>query len=402
MSVWRTIPHRVHSHTGLTAFYVNGMLRNLVFALVGIFTPVFLYILGVRLWGEMNSGIWLVCGYYLLTRAITLVSVLPISWLIERIGFRRSIAISLIILAINLSALLLADQAPWLVVVSAIAGGLNVPFYWVARSSAISQDSDQAHVGQQMGMMTTIEQLTTLLGPLAAGLVIERWGFGPLYGLALVILMISFVPLIRMPPHVHRNGASLAGFWLWIRNSRYSHIGIGVGARAVDDYSISVLWPLAIFVMGIRTGMMGGIFFAVGVVSLLVRIVMGRAFDRLRARHDWSDEILFSLSAGVNSIGWIVRLFVGSVGAILALDMSGAIFGTVYSSFYVDYEQLGGQRMGSIAYWVYGEMMYSIMTIGLFALVAIGVWYGVWREIFMLLASFWVLVSIVMARESNL
>lgn len=383
-------------------FYLNGMLRSLVFALVGIFTPIFLYKLGIDLWGEMKYGILIVAGYYIVTRLITLLFVVPISWIIERIGFRKSIAISLLILAGNLGSLLFAGEYPWLVIVSAITGGLNIPFYWVARSSAISQDSDPKKVGSQMGMMTTVEQITTLLGPLVAGLMIEKWGFGVLYASALVILLISFIPLIHMPPHRHRNGASWRGFFLWMHNKRYTHIGVGVGARAVDDYSISILWPLSIFVMGIKTGMMGGIFTSVAAVSLVTRMLSGKVFDRLRAKHDWSDEIVFSLSAVFNSIAWIVRLFVRSVGTILMLDMTGAVFGTVYSSFYIDYEQLGGERMGSIAYWVYGEMMYSIMTIILFVSVAIGAWYGIWREIFIIMASFWGIVSIVMARESNM
>lgn len=369
------------------------MLRSLVIALVGIFTPVFLYKMG---------GVMAVAEYYILTRVMTLLAVIPISWIIERIGFRKSILISIIILAVNLGSLIFATQFPWLIVISAVAGGLNIPFYWVARNSAIAQDDDKRQVGRQMGIMTTAEQVATLLGPLAAGLIIEKWGFQPLYALALVILLVSLLPLWGMAPHVHRNGATLRGFFAWLRDRRYFHNGVGIGARAVDDYAISVLWPLAIFVMGIKIGAMGGIFSAVALSALVVRIVMARVFDKLRAKRDWSDELLYGMSACVNSITWIIRLFVGSVGSILMLDMSGAVFGTIYASFYVNYEQLGGKRMGSIAYWVYGEMMYSIMTIGLFSAVAIGVWFSVWKEMFMILAAFWVLVSIVMARESNL
>lgn len=343
-----------------------------------------------------------VVEYYVLTRLVTLLTVVPIAKVIERIGFRKSIAISLIILVVNLGSLLFAGSYIWLVVLSAVAGGLNIPFYWVARNSAISQDSDKRHVGRQMGNMTSVEQVATLLGPLAAGLIIERWGFQALYGLAIIILVVSVVPLWGMAPHVHPNGASWGGFARWIRDRRYFHNGVGIGARAVDDYAINVLWPLAIFVMGVKMGVLGGIFTMVSVVALTVRLILSRVFDQLRAKRDWSDELLYAVSACVNSLTWIIRLFVGSVGSILMLDMSGAVFGTVYSSLYVDYEQLGGQRMGSIAYWVYGEMMYSIMTIGLFVAVGVGVSLSIWKEMFMILASFWVLVSIIMARESNM
>ena len=383
-------------------FYLNGMLRSLVFALVGIFTPVFLYKLGIEEFGAAKYGIMLVAGYYIVMRITTLAGVIPISWIIKKIGFRRSIAISLLILAINLGSLLFAGNHFWLVLVSAIAGGLNIPFYWVARSSAISQDSDKVQVGRQLGNLMTIEQITTMLGPFAAGMIIEKWGFQPLYILALVILVISVIPLLSMPHHTHLNGASWRGFGLWLTNRRYFHIGVGIGSRAIDDYSISVLWPLAIFAMGIRVGTMGGIFTLVAIASLVVRMVIGRVFDKLHAKHDFSDELLYGVSACVNSIAWILRIFVGSVGAILLLDMSGTIFGTTYSSLYVDYELLGGKRMGSIAYWVYGEMIYSLMAIGLFLMVGVSAWYGIWKELFMILASFWVLISIVMARESNL
>lgn len=383
-------------------FYLNGMLRSLVFALIGIFTPVFLYKLGIAWYGEMKYGIILVAAYYILMRIMTLTFAVLISHLIEKIGFRKSIAISLLFLTINLGTLLFLNNNIWLLVISAIAAGLNIPFYWVARNSAISQDSDKKRIGTQMGSLTTIEQVTTLLGPLAAGLIIERWGFQYLYGLALIVLLLSVVPLLHMPPHVHLNGSSIAGFFRWIRDERYTHIGVGIGARAVDDYAINVLWPLIIFVIGIKTGMLGMIFSAVAITSLMVRIISGKIFDKLRAKNDLSDELVYSLSAIANAVAWIARMFVGSVASILVLDMTGSILGTVYSSFYVNYEQLGGVRMGSIAYWVYGEMMYSIMTIGLFTAVAIAAWYGVWREVFSVLAAFWVLVSIVMARESNL
>jgi hypothetical protein len=387
---------------GMHAFYLNGMFRSLVFALVGIFTPVFLYKMGLSWFSDARLAIIVVAGYYILMRLTTLLLVVSISRIIEKIGFRKSIAISLLFLILNLGSLLFLDANLWLAVVAGVAAGLNISFYWVARNSAVSQDSNRKHIGTQMGYMTTIEQVSTLLGPLVAGLIIEKWGFQYLYALALLVLLVSVVPLFHMPPHAHRNGATLGGFFRWLSDTRYAHIGVGIGARAVDDYAINALWPLVIFVIGIKTGMLGMVFSGVATVSLFVRMLAGKVFDKLRSRRDFSDELIYSLSAIVNSVMWILRLFVGSLSGILMIDLSGALFGTVYSSFYVNYEQLGGERMGSIAYWVYGEMMYSIMTIGLFVAVGISAWYGVWREVFSIMAAFWVVVSIVIARESNI
>lgn len=390
------------NNDGIKAFYANGMLRNLSIAVVGIFTPVFLYRIGLREFGEVRYAVMLVAGYYLLTRLVTLLFDIPISHIIEKKGFRKSILISIFLLAANLVTLVLCEKQIGYVAIAAIASGLNIPFYWLARNSAISQDGDKKHVGSQMGWMTTFEQIASMLGPLAAGLVIEKWGFEPVFGLSLLILFLSVIPLWSMSPHVHKNGATIKGFWYFLTNRRYFHNAVGMGARAVDDYSISVLWPLAIFIMGIKTSSIGGLFSLVSLVALFTRMGIGRVFDKLHARHDFSDEIIFAISSIASAILWMARLFVGTLSAILTIDLVGAVFGTTYSNLYIDYEQLGGMRMGNIAYWVYGEMVYSIMTIGIMGLTILGAYFSVWREVVFLSASFWLLISIVMARESNM
>lgn len=374
-------------------YYLNGMLRSLVFALVGIFTPVYIYQL---------LGLWPVLGYYALLRLTTLVTVLPIARIIERIGFRRSIAVSIIFLAGSLAGLLGATQDVRYLVVAAMLSGINVGFYWVARNSAVAQDSQARRVGSQMGIMTSVEAGATVLGPLTAGLVIERWGFPALYTLAIVILVISVIPLWGMHAHVHRNGASWRGFWRWVGSRGYFHNAVGIAGRAVDEYAIAVLWPLAVYLLNIRVGVVGGIFSTVAIVGLAVRLVTGIIFDRLRVRRDWSDEWLYGLSVTGSSILWLMRLGVSSVGAVLGVDLAGAIFGTTYSSLAVDYQQLGGKRMGSIAYWVYGEMVASAAILVWLGVVAVGAWVGAWREVILITASLWVLISITLARESNM
>ena len=63
---------------------------------------------------------------------------------------------------------------------------------------------------------------------------------------------------------------------------------------------------------------------------------------------------------------------------------------------------LGGKRMGSIAYWVYMEIIYSLGAITVFGVMAVGIYFGIWKELVMGTIALWSLATIVMARESNL
>ena len=112
--------------SGLKPFYANGMLRSAAIAMVGIFTPVFVYRLGTTHFEEIKYGIMSVAAYYFITRLVTLLVNIPASHLIEKIGFRKSILVSIFLLIGNLAALILSENNFWLIVVSAIASGLTI------------------------------------------------------------------------------------------------------------------------------------------------------------------------------------------------------------------------------------------------------------------------------------
>ncbi len=387
---------------GVHAMYLNGMMRAMVYSLVGIFTPIYIYQLVMNRGGSGTFGVIAVALFYLLIRVTVLVFALPVSHMIERVGFRRSILVSAVFLGLYLFFLRLARFDIWYLVIAAVAGGINTPSYWIARGSVISQDGSRGQVGKQIGNLLSVEELSAILGPVAAGLVIEKWGFSYLYFLALIVLLASVIPMWYMPRHTHKNGASWRGFGIWIKNRRYFHQAVGIAGKSVIDYASAVVWPLAIFVMGWHTSLLGGLFSLVAIIGVCGRLVYGRLFDTLHKRGDMADEKLFaSVSFGVSMLH-LARIFAMSVKTIFALDLFGAIFATLHSSMYSSYEQLGGMRMGSIAYWVYKEIVYSVMVVVMMGVLAVAAWFSVWKELFLLMASMWVIIGMVQARESNL
>lgn len=384
------------------AFYLSGMIRSLVLSLTGILGPIYVYTIGLREWGTVTHGILLVAAYYATVRLVALLWAIPASHVIEKIGFRRSITLSLVFVAINLALFSAREPGISEIILAAVMAGLNIPLYWVARNSAISQDATKSKIGTQMGWLVTFEQTATLLGPIVSGFVAEYWGFQTLFGSSLTLLFLSVIPLWYLPHHVHRNGVTLRGLWYFVTNHRYTHLAVGMGGKVIDNYTITIIWPLVIYLMNVKISMLGTIFTVVYVVSLAVRLMSGKLFDVLHKRHDLSDEIIYGVAAFGTSIFWMARLFVRSIGGVLWVDIPGTLFGTVYTGIYANYEQLGGMRMGSIAYFVYEEMIYSIMVIFLMGIVAIGAWYDVWKEMAFLTAAVWMIASTVMARESNL
>lgn len=395
--------HRKH-HTleGMNAIYLNSTLRTLVLAIVGIFTPVYLYRLGMGRYGEVLPSILLVIVYYIIIRGTVLLLAIPVSRVIEEIGFRKSVLISVFLLSGNLISLYFTDfNFNWLFL-AALLSGINIPFYWISRQSAISIDSRAEDIGKQVGMLTLLEKASYILGPVAGGLIIEYWGFHIMYGIAFLLLLFSVIPVFMMPHHVHRNGVSLKGFFVWMKDRKFFHQAIALFARASDDYGNGVVWPLFVSMLGSGLAVVGSLFSAVSVVSLITRYVSGLAFDKLHDKGGNEDEKLFGAMALLNSIYWIVRLFVTTMKQVFLVDLTIGAAGTAYRNMSDSYRYLGGKRMSEIAYYTYSEMMYSVAVLMILSIMAIGAYYGVWREVVIVTASFWVIVSMVQSRESNM
>ncbi len=387
---------------GVHAFYVNGLLRALVFALVSIFTPVYIYTRAYALWGTVSAGLLAVAGFFLVQRFIILILSIPISKIIEKIGFRRSVTISVALCILYMAVLIAARQHFAYVWVAAVLLALNVPFYWIARDSALSQDASAAKMGKSLGAISALEDIAGIAGPFVAGVIILQWGFTALFTVSLVLLVISAVPLMWMPHHTHSNGVSFRGFWLWVVGRRYFHQALASMGQAMEDYGLTAFWPMALYLIGFNAGTLGTVFSVVAIVTVAVQLLSGVIFDRMRMKHKVGGEVVFGFATVGTAMVWLVRLFIFTVPQVVVTDVVGKIFQTVYYGFQSDYLHLGGKRMGSIAFWVYNEIAYSAASVFIFILMIVGVYCGVWKELVFLSSAWWVLVSVVQARETNL
>lgn len=367
-----------------------------------IFIPIYVYGLGLKLTGVVSKAILLVVLYFIVERVLIIAIVLPLSKLIEKIGFRKSISLSVLFLLASTASFLLAEKHLNWLWVSTVCMGINIPLYWISRDSALSQDIEGSKMGSKMSYIVVLENVAGLLGPFAGGAIVAFFGYPTLFVVAIFILALSTIPLWWMSPHSHKNGVSFAGFKYFLSNGRYLHQSVANFGCALNDYGNGIIWPLILFLQGVSHEKLGGVFSLVAVIAISVQYLTGKWFDKLRSRKDYADEGVYGFATVWVGLSWIGRIFANGIGQIIAIDLSRQVLGTVYSNFFIDYLHLGGKRMGSIAFWVYMEIIYSLGAIFIFGVMAVGVYFGIWKELVLVTISLWSIATIVMARESNM
>ncbi len=387
---------------GVQAFYLNGLLRSLFMSMTTIFIPVYVYTLAMRSWGLVSNAVLLVVLYFVVERVLIIAIVITLSKLIEKLGFRRSISLSVIFLLASTASFLLAEKHLNWLWVSTICMGINIPLYWISRDSALSQDIEGGKMGSKMSYIVVLENIAGLLGPFAGGAIVAFFGYSTLFVVSILILTLSIIPLWWMSPHSHKNGVSLLGFKYFLSNGRYLHQCVANFGCALNDYGNGIIWPLILFLQGVSHEKLGGVYSLVAIVAIAGQYITGKWFDKLRSRKDYADEGVYGFATIWVGLSWVGRIFAHGIGQIIAIDLSRQALGTVYTNFYVDYLHLGGKRMGSIAFWVYMEIIYSFGTLFIFGVMAVGVYFGIWKELVLITISLWSLATIVMARESNM
>lgn len=371
-------------------------------AMTTIYVPIYLYLEGGELRGKATEGLLLVVGFYGLQRILTLMSLFPLSKMVEKVGFRKSISLSVIFLVGYMGGLYLSQTSLWWLIGAALCGSIQTTVYWLSRDSALSQDIRSNAMGSRMGHIGALENIAGLLGPFVGGVIVAIYGYSTLFAVALVIIVMSALPLWWMPPHAHKNGVSIAGFWQFLSDGRYLHQAVANFATAMNDYGNGIIWPLILFIQGMKSENLGAVYSLVAVVMVIVHYLAGAWFDKLRAKRDYADEGVYGLATVGMAVAWVGRMFVTGFAQVLPVDLGRQIFASVYANFYNDYTHLGGKRMGSIAFWVYMQAIYSFGALFLFGLMAIGIYFGVWKELALATIALWSLVSIVVARESNM
>jgi UMF1 family MFS transporter len=92
--------------------------------------------------------------------------------------------------AIVLGIVAAVAQAPALIWLVAIAGGLALGMTWTADRVVMLELSPSAHLGEFYGLYATVGRFATVLGPLSWGLVVDALGWGRRVALAILAVFV--------------------------------------------------------------------------------------------------------------------------------------------------------------------------------------------------------------------
>ena len=379
----------------LEALSWNSFFRSVGMGFIGVFVPVYLFILG-RQHGGLPGGLIVIACFSLIQRAVIMSLSIPMAKLVKKLGFRRSIFLGTVFEAAFFLLLIGARYLPNLVWLTAIDGGFAVLFYWLARLSLISTDGQTDHIGRSLGTLSILEHGSGILGPFAGAVIATLFGFDVLFVIGMLLLLFSSLPMFYMPPHHHKGTVSFKGFWNWCADKTNRWMAIGHLGRGLDDYVAGWAWTLFVFVFVGNLEVFGGLTSAVLLSSVLAVYIASSLFDHHRLTLGRVGAV-----AALTAAFRIVRGLAKSIPQLFLFDSATRIVTPFYQMGADGVMYLAAKSRNPLGFFAYREIIYSFAHICaaislLFLASNPNVWWVMW-----LIGSLGVLLGVGLAVRPN-
>lgn len=294
----------------LTELYVNALFRGIALSMTGLFIPVYLLQLGYDF-----TAILMVVAVYFTLRGFLLDIVAGFT--VAKIGPKRTMLIGYGLLICSTMSFLLLETMHWPIWLLGGLWGASSSFFFVPFNVGFSKVKHSKHGGRELGYLNVMDRIGHFIGPLISAAVATAFGGKYIFLAAGVMLLIGAVALLQTaePTKLNQkldfNGLDIS----LLKREIVAFSGVGV-QNGLHLY----LWPLylGLFILGSSTvyaelgalasiSVMGGAVAAYG---------FGKVIDQGNGRK------LLRISASMNALLHVTRIFVGSYPAAIGVNMA--------------------------------------------------------------------------------
>jgi hypothetical protein len=311
---------------GYSGLYLSSGFRSLGMNLVSLFIP--LYVL--KLTGSLVSVFLFYSLYHLFVVVFDYPVAVLVRWAgVDWVGFlgslTRAFFVFLLIEAEAVSGLLWWAAAVW---------GLTVTLTWLPfhYSFTIAEREDGKY-GKEVSRWHIVGRITSLIGPVAGGLMVATLGFRSLFSTGLLLMVVSGLPLFFDTVKDRGMRLSLKKIVAHLTRKRKSRFWLSFVGSQLEAEVLGLAWPLFIFLV-VRNYQTLGLIKSMATLAAIVLVwAVGRAVDR-------RGKSILRLGTLINSFNVLLRAFLVNPFALFLVDsaytLTSGLVATPFSSVFYE------------------------------------------------------------------
>ena len=351
-------------------------------SMVGIFEPVFLYLLFNRNF-DVSRSLEYVLLYYLIIYILYFFTVPLGAKFAKRFGYEYSMAISTIFTILFYVFLFWSNSYFWLIYLSIPMYVALKLFFWPAYHADFARFSSAGEQGREISNLAVMESLVCVLGPLIGGLILEFFGFKVLFVVVATLVAASNVPMLVTKEKFKPTPFSYIEAFKKLfapenRRRFFALLGFGEELIAV------VIWPIFIYLV-VKEFLGLGLLSALSIlVTTLIYLYIGKLADKRDRR------VVSRYGSIFYFFGWLFRIIARGISNIFLVDVFSRLAknSVVIPIVAATYEEAQDNSvMGGIVFFEMALVLGKILAM-ILALVLLQIFAPGWNALFILAGAF--------------
>lgn len=287
-------------------------LRRMAVELLGLFSPLYVLSIARDLGYSIQNAVLMVIGYFLLIFLAKLLTMPLAENASFRIGYRRTLILSVIPFFLFVGFLTLSQRYPILLVLVSVFWGIHAALFWFGYHGLFVKRADQEHFGKQTGLCQALYILVGILTPILGGLIVIKFGYQALFLAAGAIFTLGvMVALLSREIKPYHDARIIDVIQLFKTHKTVVAAYFGWG---LESALYGTIWPVFLFLLVGKILSFGEIVSAAVLVAAIITYLVGLVVDKMGVKE------VISLGSIVGFLTWIVRAIVRVPLAIVGVD----------------------------------------------------------------------------------
>jgi len=288
--------------TELNEIFAVMSLRSFICSLVGIFGPIYLYLIGFT----FRDIIFMHIVMFATELAFEYVS----ARLISKLGPKHTIAISMIFLIIHYWLLWTILSYGWPLWLVGVFGGIHLALYWQSYHYDFSRSKHKKQATRDVSKLYIILALLGAIAPFIGGFIATNYGFSPLYIIVIVSLIFVMLPLLKDGERHIPKAFSLSK----ITAKPSARDMFAYGGSGMEASISLVAWPIFAFLV-VGTAQNVGLVTSIALIfTIAITYMVGKKVN------DTNRHNVIKIGSLVDSLIYALLVFVESFIQILSLN----------------------------------------------------------------------------------
>lgn len=262
-----------HPAKEVWALFLSRTILNFAASFVSLYQVIFLY--------GQGFSVRLIVGLIGLQFLIYLILLPLAARICHRHGYEHTMLLSAPFNILCNLSLLFVPLTPWAALASMVFAAFYKLFYWPGFHACFATWSGSDEDGREISNLEVASVVMSMVGPALGGLVSLWLGFNALFIITAVIVLASFIPLLRMPSSVEFHPFSYWAAWrrLFDRRNRRHLLGT---AGFAEDIIIATVWPVFVIINITNVAVVGLLASLASFVNAAITLEAGRRTDEHR------------------------------------------------------------------------------------------------------------------------